>query len=567
MKKSSLSIFILFCFLSVKAQTDYTFSSQSGTYTSLISPTSAILVPAHVGTRTTLDESFANNISLGFAFQYNGINYSNIHLNANGFASLGAVFLASTATNPNYDVNELRGAAGFKGAIRPILAPFWDNLLLQNSSDLSYKTEGNSPNRTFTAQWQNMVWQSGSAAISFQLKIYETTNVIEFIYQQQAAAGGSNKSVSIGITSQNITPPSFEADLGNFISLANTGTSPTNSRILETENISTKPANGQIYRFTPNVCASPSGIKVSELTQNTAAISWTALSGASNYEYAISNLEVTPTTGTVTNLTTINLAGLAPKTDCFFYIRNQCGSSWRLFKFKTPTSATLPYTEGFENTIDNAIPRNMIRENNSNSFADIYWQSTEFATAATGGSKASVNASPFVDAQTWLYTPSVVLEVNKSYKIAFKYATTGGTQGFEVRYGEKIGASTMTNALLARNNISNTAYKDTIITFTPPSTATYYLGFLYKSTVNNHLFLLDDISLSVAVFPCTDNPVLPNYAIGTSTHVKATNTITAANKIATQTNILYQAGKAIIINPGFEIKSGGVFKAQIGGCN
>ena len=122
-------------------QTDYTFSSQSGAYTSLINPISAILVPAHVGTRTTLDESFANNISLGFAFQYNGINYSNIHLNANGFASLGAVFLASTATNPNYDVNELRGAAGFKGAIRPILAPFWDNLLLGKERPLGLITD------------------------------------------------------------------------------------------------------------------------------------------------------------------------------------------------------------------------------------------------------------------------------------------------------------------------------------------------------------------------------------------------------------------------------------------
>ena len=550
------------------AQVDYSFSSQSGTFTALSSPVTAVLTAAYPSTKTTLDESFTNNISLGFVFQYNGINCSVIHLNSNGFASVGEPFSASSsAVNPLYEVNELRSAAGFKGVTRPILAPFWDNLLLTNTNGLSYKTEGNAPNQVFTAQWQSMIWQSGSAAISFQLKIYETSNIIEFIYSQEANAGGSNKSASIGITDQVGTPLNFDTNPLNFISLTSTSPSPNFSRIIETESIATKPANGQIYRFTPNICAAPSGIKLVELNKTSANLAWTPLNGAVGYEYELSNLEVTPTAGIATTEAFVNLPNLSPNTNYFFYLRNQCGSAWRLYKFKTPTSATLPYTEGFEATIDNQLPRNMVRENISNTFADIYWQVTEFATAATGGSKVLVNASPFAPAQTWLYTPAFALEANKSYKIGFKYATTGGTQTLEIKYGEKIGANTMTNALFTANNIVHTSYKDTIITFTPPTTATYFFGFLYKSTVNNHLFLLDDIALSVTVFPCTDNPILPNYAAGASIHVKANNFIMAANKVNTQTNVLYQAGKSVVLNPGFEAKSGAVFKAQIGGCN
>ena len=42
------------------------------------------------------------------------------------------------------------------------------------------------PNRVFTAQWQQMGWDYNLSTdvISFQVKLYETTNVIEFIYNR-----------------------------------------------------------------------------------------------------------------------------------------------------------------------------------------------------------------------------------------------------------------------------------------------------------------------------------------------------------------------------------------------
>ncbi|WP_337045278.1 Ig-like domain-containing protein, partial [Emticicia sp. 17c] len=47
---------------------------------------------------------------------------------------------------------------------------------------------------------------------------------------------------------------------------------------------------------------------------------------------------------------------------------------------------------------------------------------------------------------------------------------------------------------------------------------------------------------------------------------KASQQISAENKITSPASVTYQAGKSIILNPGFEAKEGSVFKAQIQGC-
>ena len=169
----------LFSYIS-KAQLNYNFSTATGTFTLLSGDVVAPLVAAYSPTKSLLDESFANDIPLGFNFQYNGINYTTIHLNVNGFASLGTPFLSSI-TDPTYEVNELRSISGLKATIRPILAPLWDNLLVNSANDITYKTSGTAPNRVFISQWKNMIWQDGTSAISFQLKLYEITNIVEFL--------------------------------------------------------------------------------------------------------------------------------------------------------------------------------------------------------------------------------------------------------------------------------------------------------------------------------------------------------------------------------------------------
>ncbi len=554
--------------VAARAQVDYSFSAVAGTYTPLTAPTTATLTAANPGGRTLLDESFANDIPIGFVFQYNGLNYSTIHLNANGIASLGAAFAANATANPGYDVNELRAATGYRGVTRPVLAPLWDDLSLSSPTGLTYKTDGTAPNQVFTAQWQTMLWQTGSAAVSFQLKLYETNNIIEFVYRQESSAGSGTKSASIGITAD-AGVPLTDDDPGTFLSLGNATATPTVSSTAETETISTRPATGQIYRFTPSPCAGPSGLKTVRYGQNTATVQWTARAGATGYQYGFSTIEVPPSTTITTTETVVSLSGLSPNTTYYLYVRTQCGSAWRVLRFQTATAATVPYTEGFEAALDNALPRPMRRETASNTFADVFWQTTNLLPAATG-TKTAINTAPFVAAQTWLYTPGLSLVGGTAYKVIFKYATTGGTQALDVRYGTETGAVAMTNTLFSSTSIVNTSFQSTTVTFWPLATGMYYVGFLYKSAVNTSIFLLDDVAVLIDPNPvtlCINNPFLPTYALGASAQVKAQNTLTAINQINSGANVLLQAGEYVDLNPGFDADTGADVIVQTGPCN
>ncbi|MEO0076113.1 MAG: FlgD immunoglobulin-like domain containing protein [candidate division WOR-3 bacterium] len=213
-----------------KAQSlsDYNFIPSSGTFTPLTGAT----IPTLSG--GSLDDGYYNNLPIGFTFNYLGMDYTTISATTNGCAVLGQTLSSTMLTN---DLTN--------GTPRPILAPLWDDLDQETFGTFSYKTEGTAPNRVFTAEWLNFAWNFSATVpvISFQLKLYETTNRIEFIYRQEAGAVVSG-SASIGITAVGTGP-------GNFLSLDGTGPNPNVSSTIETSTLSTKPATGQIYAFIP----------------------------------------------------------------------------------------------------------------------------------------------------------------------------------------------------------------------------------------------------------------------------------------------------------------------------
>lgn len=476
------------------AQLNYSFSANSGGYNVLNGGITAVLTAANPGGKTLQDESFSNNVPIGFTFQYNGANYSKIHLNSNGFAALGSTFVSNSTTEPSYQINDLRAGNGYKGAIRPILAPFWDDLTLPSASAVSYKTENSAPNRIFTVQWNSVGWQSSEASISFQIKLYETTNIIDFIYRSEGGNGGTNKSASIGITSETSRKTLFDLDSLSIISLKSTSNAPLTSTTDESDDISTKPANGQVYRFSPNTCMPPSGILLAGCSASEANLRWTALQGSNSYEYALSNIDVQPVAGTTGSTTDAKFSSLTPNTPYYFYIKSSCGTSWNRFVFKTAAKAGLPYAENFENTSENQLPDNMSSQEYSNNFADIFWQTTNLIASASG-SKAAVNSAPFTDANSWLYTPAIDLIGNNQYELSYKNSTSGSSHILEVRYGIMVGEDSMKNVININNAITNTSYEPKSHLFFPSKSGQYIIGFKYKSNLTNELFLLDDISL------------------------------------------------------------------------
>ena len=123
-----------------------------------------------------------------------------------------------------------------------------------------------------------------SPVISFQVKLYETTNIIEYIYRQEAAPYNPGyNGASIGLMGTTST---------NFISLSDSSASPTVSTTTSTNNIEVKPATGQIYRFTPSGADS---------------YSWT--SSPAGFTSTVASPVVSPTVSTTYNLTVTSSQG------------------------------------------------------------------------------------------------------------------------------------------------------------------------------------------------------------------------------------------------------------------
>ncbi|WP_298305850.1 GEVED domain-containing protein, partial [Flavobacterium sp.] len=210
--------------------TGYAFAATTGTYTQVSSGATQL-------TSVQADFAISATQNIGFTFNYGGVNYTQFKMSSDGYISLNP-----SATNTG--TNNLSTA---NAALRPIIAPLWDDLdgNATGGSFAGYEVTGIAPNRVLTIEWRNWEWNwnSSSPVISFQTKLYENTNVIEFLYRSEAGA------VNLGSATIGIGAPTGSG-ANSYLNLTSV-TTPAVSSTTSTTNIATKPATGTLYRFTP----------------------------------------------------------------------------------------------------------------------------------------------------------------------------------------------------------------------------------------------------------------------------------------------------------------------------
>ena len=297
---------LLFQFFSVQEATaqslsNYNFAAAGGTFTALAGGTTATLTG-------TTDEGYFNGINIGFDFWYLGVRNTTISASTNGWITPG-----SSITNAT-PVNNLSSG----GSPRPVLAPLWDDLDIQSAANVTYQTIGIAGSRIFTLQYLNAKWQNSASGstISFQVKLYESTGVIQFIYRPETIAVSSG-SASIGICATGTGSLNFEA-------LDGTGASPNANFYYETTTLNSKPASGQVYAFTSVLpTAAPTGLAFSSVSGTTATLDWNDNSSnelgfliyrstdGTNYSFVLQ---------TAANTTTSIQTGLTPSTTYYWKV-------------------------------------------------------------------------------------------------------------------------------------------------------------------------------------------------------------------------------------------------------
>jgi hypothetical protein len=192
------------------------------------------MTPVTGGIAGPTGDNAHSDVPLGFDFTYLGTTYSQARVNTNGWLSMNL----SGDDGSSSDNNMLFESFGPS----TVIAPWWDDLTADAGSSISYVTTGVAPDRIFTVEWKDILsYSSGSTVrLNFQVKLHETTNVIEFCYgDKTAGTHHSLEGASIGIKDATGGP-------GNYLEATlNTTHIPFPCLRSETD----WPTNN--YRFTP----------------------------------------------------------------------------------------------------------------------------------------------------------------------------------------------------------------------------------------------------------------------------------------------------------------------------
>ncbi len=234
--------------------------SVAGTYTDLDNLGQEIDV-------SNLDDGISDPQEIGFDFVFHCEHFSQFIFNTNGFIKLGTettpktnLFFSNAQSTSegiftNADSNNVNLIVVFNHDIETVAA----------DPDFRVHTSGTAPNRVCTVQWKNMQeWSNDPATkqyidIHFQLKLYETSNVIEFIYGDWgASANPSNyKTGACGLKGADneddelLVVVKSSAGYWDNVSFQNRNYASNESFNFGNPPDRPKPDVGRTYRFTP----------------------------------------------------------------------------------------------------------------------------------------------------------------------------------------------------------------------------------------------------------------------------------------------------------------------------
>ena len=218
-----------------------------------------------------IDDTASALNSIGFDFYFQGARFSQFGINENGVLRLGAAAQTATPYKP-------LAQAG----ISIITAYGCDQRTHAGDGKVHFKVIGSAPNRTLVVEWLNNQANfnsGGTADLTYQVRLSETTGVIEFVYGSMTmtalgAADTNSRDPNIGFSSTNTAgnvgsvtaaqagapPPSFN------------GSSATPTANLYTAGAITVLSSGaqgsrRVFTFTPPVPNSPTGLNFSAVSQ------------------------------------------------------------------------------------------------------------------------------------------------------------------------------------------------------------------------------------------------------------------------------------------------------------
>jgi hypothetical protein len=163
--------------------TNLKFATEAITYSEISGGTNIVAGGSALGAASAVTP-------IGFNFVYQGNTYANFSVNAAGLLKLGSIAVTTeSANNASSTTNT------------PKLYAWWDATYTTTTASgggVTYVLSGTAPNRVLTVQWKVAYATNATSGFSYQVKLYETSNNIEYIYGNIPPSGTPSASVGLG---------------------------------------------------------------------------------------------------------------------------------------------------------------------------------------------------------------------------------------------------------------------------------------------------------------------------------------------------------------------------------
>ncbi len=293
-------------FADLITSTSYVFSSASAVALEDMSSGTTQLVAAN------LDDNASAVTNIGFEFFYDGVRFTQFSCNANGLCKLG-----SPAVTTSFDNGS--ATTGFATTTNsPKIAPYYDDLWIGTNGKVHMKVIGSAPNRKLVVEWQNMqiprVAAGNTGAGTFQMWLFETSGVIEFVYGNGIVLNSANAGYTVGLQSGAAT---------NFASVTTTALTVSYAAANNTQTNAITAGTAYIFTTQPAPIA-PTTVTFTGTASTTTTVNWVDNSstelGFAVYRSADGGTTYSFVGQVAAGVTSFNDSGLSPNTQYFYQV-------------------------------------------------------------------------------------------------------------------------------------------------------------------------------------------------------------------------------------------------------
>ncbi|MEP7264260.1 MAG: hypothetical protein ABI772_07180 [Bacteroidota bacterium] len=311
----------------------YDFNTSSEVYTEITGGTVLATATANSGA-ASIDDVIFNlpTATLPFSFKFDNINYTGLNISSNGFITFGATPPSATGSGTGFvPISAVTGYSGAASAFGRNLNAYFISGNPSQTGELRYQLTGSAPNRKFIIQFKNFrPFATGSVfgqVLNFQIRLVETTNAIEVIYGTCSLS--STGTAQVGLRGPNNTVFFNRKVVSPTNTWATSVQGTTNADVCNYASTAGNfPTSGLIYRFAPSLCPPAQNMGVLNVTQTSAQLTWTVVSGGGTFRVEYGAPGFTQGTGTIINNIATNsvvINGLTINTPYQYYIRQNCG--------------------------------------------------------------------------------------------------------------------------------------------------------------------------------------------------------------------------------------------------